>query len=158
MKTRIVHTKVWKDEFFAELELIPKLLFLYLITNERINLSGRYEITDREILFDLSISKDQLLSAKESLSEKFIFDNGWVIVKNHDKYNNYSGEKNEIAKMREMEYMPKGIQDRYPIDTVLPNGDTLRNQKPKTINKKSEIINKKTETIKAEIRRNLSMY
>ena len=38
MKTRIVHTKIWQDDYFVNLSFQEKVLFLYLISNEYIML------------------------------------------------------------------------------------------------------------------------
>lgn len=77
---------------------------------------------------------------------KFSFYEGWIKVLNHDKYNNYSGPKNEVAIEREFSLISQGIienLDRVSIG-YLSVADTLNNHKSEIINQKSEIINQKT--------------
>jgi len=146
MKTRIVHTKIWKDDFITKLDLVSKLIFIYLLTNESVNITGIYEIPDRFIIFDLGITKKQLEKAKELLKEKIIFKNGWVRILNIDKYNVYSGPKNEIARNRELEQAPLLLKENYtyPSDTSIDRGidrgiDTPHNTNQNTnTNKKKE--------------------
>ncbi len=150
MKTRIIQTKIWKDLYFASLQQDEKLLFLYLLTNERINLSGIYELTDREILFDTGIKEEDLKKNKKKFStdNKIHFINGWVKVINHDKYNSYTGEKNDLAKDRELSFVPKYVIDyQYPIDTPSRGMDTSINHKSKIINKKPKEENPKIQEI-----------
>jgi hypothetical protein len=144
MKTRIIQTKIWRDLYFVSLSQLEKLLFLYLITNEKINLIGIYELTDREILFDTGIKEEELEKAKKkfTLDKKIYFSGEWVKIINYDKYNAYIGEKNETAKEKELSFVPKNIIDyEYPIDGVsIPhrysenqnhNKNHNKNKKPK---------------------------
>ena len=80
---RKVHTSIWSDPFFSELDKDKKLFYLYLITNERTRQCGVYEITIRQISFDLSYSKDTVSKLlKYFISKRKI---------------NYNYETNEIA-------------------------------------------------------------
>lgn len=117
MKTRIIHTKIWDDEFFQSLSQETQLVFLYILTCQDINICGAFELADRKILYYTNISPEQLETAKSELLPKVIFKNGWVIVKNVDKYNRYVGEKNDTARKRELELVPEEI--RYCIDTSI---------------------------------------
>jgi hypothetical protein len=155
MKTRIIHTKIWKDRYFASLAEAEKLVFLYLISNERVNISGIYEITDREICFDTNVMETILKAIKDKLQkdEKFFFYDDWVVIINLHKYQNYTGEKNQCALTRELQFVPKplskilnDIRYQYPIDTLSSNDDTLINQKPETNIKKEENEDQKSQT------------
>lgn len=145
MKTRIIQTKIWKDNYYGELNRVEKLLFIYLLTNEKVNLCGMYELSDREIKFDLDLNEAELQEAKAHLQQdgKFIFLNGWVRIINYDKYNSYTGDKNETAKEKELKLIPIELKE-YPIDSVSTILDSLNNHKSEIINKKSEIINHKS--------------
>jgi len=156
MKTRIIHTKVWKDKWFVNLSKDAKVLWLYLLTNDKINISGVYELTDREILFDTSIDTSILESKKKELYPKAVFFNGWVRVANIERYNRYRNSPlNEIAYRKEMSYLS---EDEFrglgiPTDTSIY---TPINKKQEIINNKSEIRNKKRiEDIKKETREKL---
>lgn len=152
MKTRIVHTKFWNDKYIGELNPTEKLLFLYLITNEKIGLSGIYECSDRVIQFETGLSSSQIEQIKNKFVEdnKFLFSEGWVKVQNVDKYQVYKGSSNETAKNRELELVPDTVLDYFDrVSTgCLHPADSLRNKKQETRNKKQEIKNKKPANLK----------
>lgn len=147
MKTRIIHTRIWKDEYFSNLNIKEKIVFIYLLTNENINLCGIYELPDKYICFDTGVSQSDLIKIKNKFMEsgKIIFFNGWVKISNHEKYNtNYSGSKNEVAFQREISTISESVLkelDRLSIDYQYPSDST--------INHKSKIINNKSETFKS---------
>jgi hypothetical protein len=57
---RKVHTSFWSDSFVSELDTDHKLFYIYLMTNERTRQCGVYEITKRQISFDLGYSIDKI--------------------------------------------------------------------------------------------------
>jgi len=142
MKTRIIYTKFWHDNYISDLSIKEKLLFIYLTTNEQVNICGIYELPDKYIKFDLGLKQSELNKMKQKFMEdnKFIFINGWIKVVNHDIYNKFVGEKNNVAKEKELALIPIKIKVfRYPINSVSTNGDTLNNINQyinKNINKK----------------------
>lgn len=109
MKTRLIHTKIWQDEWFYKLKEIEKLLFIYLITNDRIGFTGAYECPDRLICFDVGITLEQLEKCKERFFERVIFKNGWIIVLNSDKYNIFKGLRLDPAVKKEKELLPEWV-------------------------------------------------
>ena len=148
MKTRIVFTKIWKDSYFLKLSQQEQLVFLFLITNDSVGLTGIYELDDSVITSALKISQTQLNKIKQKFiaDRKFSFYEGWIKILNHDKYNNYSGPKNEIAIEREFSLISQGIienLDRVSIG-YLSVADTLNNHKSEIINHKSEIKDQKS--------------
>ena len=68
---RKIHTSIWSDAFFSELDNEKKLFYLYLLTNERTKQCGVYEITKRQISFDLLYSIDRV----SELIKYFILEN-----------------------------------------------------------------------------------
>jgi len=57
---RKLHTSFWSDSFVEELDKDQKLFYLYLLTNERTNQCGVYEITKKQISYDLGYSIDRV--------------------------------------------------------------------------------------------------
>lgn len=55
---RKIHTSFWSDSFVSELEKEKKLFYLYLLTNERTRQCGVYEITKKQIAYDLGYTID----------------------------------------------------------------------------------------------------
>jgi hypothetical protein len=155
MKTRIVFTKIWKDTYFSNLSQLEQLTFLYLITNDSVGLTGIYELDDRSITSALKITQQQFNKVKEKFmtDKKISFYNGWIKIHNHDKYNNFSGSKNEIAVNREISLISSEVIENldrvsigYPLLTDTLKGDTLNNHKSIINNHKSITINQKSKT------------
>lgn len=140
MKTRIVHTRFWQDSFIASLPLHEKTLFIYLLTNDRVSISGIYELPDSYIKADLGLTQKQLDDAKSKFTQnnKIIFQNGWIKIVNADKYNSFSGEKLDKAREKELALVPQElIGYRYSIDTSIDTSMHTPN-KHKHINNQKE--------------------
>lgn len=91
-KLRSLNTGIWNDTWFEELSVDRKLLFIYLITNERTNMLGIYEISIRKISFETGIPADKITESFVYFekSEKIKYQNNRVILLNflkHQKYN-----------------------------------------------------------------------
>lgn len=150
MKTRILHTKFWTDSFILNLTTKEKCLFLYFITNERINICGVYELPDKIIMTETGLTSEELQNAKQKFEEsgRMFFHNSWICVKNVEKYNTYSGPSNEKARKKEISLIPEEFIDHIKnidpsVDTSVytaHNTNTNQNTNQNT-NKKSEIRN-----------------
>jgi hypothetical protein len=140
MKTRIIHTRFWKDSYISALNPKEKLVFIYLLTNEYINLCGVYELPDKYIRLDLDITQEELDLAKYKFTKdnKFYFREGWVMVVNHTKYNSYGGGMQKKALLREVSLIPSQLP-YTSMDTSMDTHPIL------DLKKKEEIINNKTE-------------
>ncbi|MDO8885747.1 hypothetical protein [Candidatus Oleimmundimicrobium sp.] len=154
IKTRIIYTKFWQDNYISDLKAKEKLAFIYFITNEKVNICGIYELPDKYIRLGLDLTVKELDTIKEKLStdNKFLFIDGWIKIVNFEFYNKFIGEKNEIAKEKELALIPARIIEYqyptpYPTDRVSLNGDTLNNHKPITNNHKLITINPKSKPL-----------
>lgn len=78
---RKIHTSFWSDSFISELEKEKKLFYLYLLTNERTRQCGVYEITKKQIAYDLGYSIDTVSKQLE-----------YFIKKGKVKYNEVTNE------------------------------------------------------------------
>ncbi len=152
MKTRIIHTRFWQDNFVSSLNHKEKLVFIYLLTNDRVNLVGIYELPDKYIKVDLNLTESELQRIKQKLhkANRILFKNGWIKIVRHDKYNSYKGKTVNKAKKKELSNIPVFfIQDGGGIDTSIDTSiDTPNNHKSKTINQKSKIKNNKYSSLK----------
>lgn len=151
MNTRVIHTKLWKDEFFADLTASEKVAFLYFITNERINVLHCYEVSNRELRFDTGLTDSQIQQAKEKFQQagKMYFFKDWVFLKNACKYQKFEGETNDKAKEKIKETMGDDVSRWFtqvsdtnfePIDT---NNESIDTPQRGSNNQKLEISNKK---------------
>lgn len=84
-KFRMVHTEFWSDVKVVE-EMTPedKYFFLYLLTNEKTTQIGIYQITKKQMAFDMGYSIESI----NSLLQRFI---------DHHKMIRYNPETREIA-------------------------------------------------------------
>lgn len=96
---RMVHTEFWDDPKVVE-EMTPedKFFFLYLLTNSNTTQTGIYQITKKQMAFDMGYSLESI----NSLLERFIKHHKIVIynpetreiaIKNWGKYNFNRGGK-----------------------------------------------------------------
>lgn len=138
MKTRIIYTKIWEDDFFSALSLSQKALFMYFITNPRIGQTGIYEISDRIITFETGATNAQLNEVKDIFTKanKVLFRDGWVKVVNTNKYNTYTGDNNDKARIKEEEGIPNVVISSFDtppegVDTpsIPVEGTTNHNKK-----------------------------
>ncbi|WHY76258.1 DnaD domain protein [Neobacillus sp. WH10] len=84
-KFRMIHTEFWDDPKVVE-EMTPedKFFFLYLLTNSNTTQIGIYQITKKQIAFDMGYS----IESVNALLERFI---------NHHKIVVYNQETRELA-------------------------------------------------------------
>lgn len=87
---RKIHLSFWSDTFIQDLDSEHKLFYLYLLTNANTKQCGVYEISKRQISFDLGCSIDRV-----SILLKYFSDMGRIM---------YSPETNEIALKNWMKY------------------------------------------------------
>ena len=98
-KLRSINTAIWSDSWFEELNPTAKLLFIYLITNEKNNMLGVYEITLRKISFDTGIDKttiEKALKEFESIRKVRFIDNH-IMLPNFIKHQSYNTNMKKSA-------------------------------------------------------------
>ena len=138
MKTRVIQTKIWKDPYFHSLKQDEAHFFIYLLTNENINMVGTYELCDEEVTLWVKIPPKRIQEIKSKFQKdgKFVFYKGWVKVVNHERYNNYGkGDRQKVAYERELALIPTLDTS---IDTSMYTG--IDTTPIPTINPKSKII------------------
>lgn len=116
------------------------MFFIYLLSNQYINISGIFELPDRIISLETGLTTAQILQAKKDLHGKVFFMDGWIRILNVDKYNSYKNSpKNKIAFTKEMLCVPEKIKN-IVVDTSIDTSiDTPINHKSEIINHKSGI-------------------
>lgn len=116
MKSRIIQTKFWSDAFIDSLDWKAKYLFMFLLSNDKIGLTGAYEVTDREMSYFTGLSSDEVAKAKKDLKNKVLFPKlGWVVIKNALRYNNYArSETQKKAYIKEYNALPDEVKELVP--------------------------------------------
>ena len=114
-KNRYINTKFWSDNWIADLDPVEKLLFLYLITNEKTNICGLYELPLKYMAVETGIDKEMIIKIlKRFQKEKKIFHyNGWVAISNFIKHQNYKNEKIKKGIELCMSEIPCKILDKF---------------------------------------------
>jgi hypothetical protein len=92
---RQIHTKIWRDNWFLELDTDEKLLFIYLFSNDNSNLAGIYELNERIIQLETGLDKTRIreILNKFKLANKVHFQDGIVWIVNMQKYHSNAGTK-----------------------------------------------------------------
>jgi hypothetical protein len=129
-KYRQVHTHIWKDGWFLDLEPAHKLFFIYLFSNERASISGLYELPRRVMSFESGLTLTEIQDAFDAFAEagKALYQDGVVWVVNLRKYHETASPKvqkcilDDVSRIKDCEL--KGIYcEKYGIDRV--SYDTL---------------------------------
>lgn len=106
---RTIQTETWDDPWFADLAPNAKLLFLFLITNRRVNQCGAMEITMRQISFETGLPAATIPGLIESFGDRIKWwpDHQILIIRNfyrHQRAN--TGDKFDIAATKSAESLP----------------------------------------------------
>jgi len=91
-KLRSINTAIWSDVWFEELTTSEKLLFIYLITNEKTNMLGVYEVSIKKIAFETSIDKATVEKALKGFERdgKIKYAVNRVILYNYLKHQSFN--------------------------------------------------------------------
>lgn len=120
---RKIHTSFWSDSFTSELERDKKLFYLYLLTNERTTQCGIYEITKKQISFDLGYSIDTVSKLIKDFEKsgkiKYNEQTKEIAIKNWLKYNSSSSPKVQSCIDKEFKLVKDTLLIQYlnSIDT-----------------------------------------
>jgi hypothetical protein len=101
MKSRKFESKLFTDPYIESLTLEEKFVYIYYLFNSKVNWLGCYEISDRQVLFEvgdwLSTSSLQIIKDKFNIDNKIKFYKHYVIIRNSEHYDNHM---NNIQLMR----------------------------------------------------------
>ncbi len=98
-KLRSISTSFWSDPFIEDLSPNEKLLFIYLITNERTNMLGIYEASTAKMSFETGIEKsiiEKALKGFERLN-KVKYVNNYVVLVNYLKHQRFNTNMKKSA-------------------------------------------------------------
>ena len=157
-KHRIVKSDFWDDDYIVSLPVLERYLFFYLLTNEKTNILGIYEITLRRIKFDTSLDIEMIEKTLEkfSIKDKIHYIDQYILMVNFHKHQNPSGTM-VVGIKKLLNNLPKGVIDfilskkskiynrlyrGYLIDYAYPYIDK-DNNKNKSKNKKSHLFSDK---------------
>lgn len=137
-KLRSVSTSFWSDPFIEELSPEAKLLYLYLITNDKTNMLGVYESSIKKMSFETDISKENIktyLNNFEGFGKIQYLDN-YIILVNYAKHQRYNTNMRKSA-IQIYNCLPDSI--KFCID--LPSDmESLKESKPVKAIEKAEAV------------------
>lgn len=98
-KLRSLSTAFWSDPFIEDLTPQQKLLFVYLVTNDKTNMLGIYESTIRKMSFETSINKSDIEKALKEFQDKgkVKYIDNYVVLVNYMKHQNYNTNMKKSA-------------------------------------------------------------
>ncbi|MCR5810976.1 MAG: hypothetical protein K6G34_06200 [Lachnospiraceae bacterium] len=126
---RNIQMSFWTDAKIAD-TFTPdeKLMYLYLLTNPHTNLCGCYEISSRQIAFEIGFKREQIEKLIKSLQDKRVIvystDSREVLLVNWHKYNWTSSEKLRKPLREEVKKVKKSEFRRY-LERILYGTDTV---------------------------------
>jgi len=102
MKGRVIQSKFWSDKWVLTLTAEEKLAYLYLLLNESLNVLSLFELSEELMSFETKIKKEEISRMLNMFQQagKIDYFNGYILLKNASKYQNYSGVKNYQGKVR----------------------------------------------------------
>lgn len=124
---RKINTTFWSDPFICDLPADKKLFYLYLLTNERTKQCGIYDISKRQISFDLGLdnktASDNITFFQKCGKIMFSESTNEIAIKNWDRFNGSTSPK--VVKCVESEL--KLVKNRVLIEYIYST-DTLSQQ------------------------------
>lgn len=98
-KLRSISTSFWSDPFIEELTPTHKLLFIYLITNDKTNMLGIYENSVKKMAFETGIEKKDVVNGLKAFERlgKVQHKNNYVILTNYMKHQNFNTNMKKSA-------------------------------------------------------------
>ena len=127
MAYRLVYTEFWQDAVVME-EMTPedKYFYLYLLTNPNTNMVGIYQITKKQIAFELGYSIESVNSLMDRFEKhhnliKYDPKTREIFIRKYAKYNlNKGGKPVEDCIKKELEKI-KNIEWLTEVIDLIPN-------------------------------------
>lgn len=118
-KNIFINTDFWTDTWVVDhLNPLDRYLFLYLFTNPHTNVAGVYELSLRIMGFETGMDREELVRMLKRLEPHVIYQDGWVILRNGIKHQNYKNEKMKTAIETRLSAVPSEILQhiKFPKD------------------------------------------
>jgi len=98
-KLRSVSTAVWSDVWFEDLTPAQKLIWLYLITNEKTNMLGIYEASTKKIAFETGVNRSDVEKALKQFEKdgRVKYESYHVILTKFLKHQNFNTNMKKSA-------------------------------------------------------------
>jgi len=119
-KQRMIETSVWTNsKRFRKLDVVQKLLYLFLISNPQHSLCGAYEMFDDDIAHLTGIDERNLPHVFAALEREGLasYVDGWVVIHHYKVRDTNASVQTRVEKDREK--VPGHILDILDSDSLL---------------------------------------
>lgn len=160
-KKRYFDTKFWSDSWVVDkLNPLDRYLFFYLTTNDKTNIAGVYELPLRTMANELGLDKEEVTRMLKRLEPKVHYADGWVVLVNAIKHQNYHNSKIKEGIRRELCNAPPALlelvklPDDADIDLTcdIPKRDEsyMSHTRPIALNRDRDLIESNKDLIKSK--------
>ena len=128
-KKRMIDTDFWTDSWVVDtLNPLDSHLFIYLFTNPQSNIAGVYKLSLKVMSQQIGLEREELARMLKRLEPKVRYVDGWVILVNGIKHQNYKNSKIKTGIEIALESVPPEILQyvNWPkdYDNPKPAGST----------------------------------
>jgi len=122
-KQRVIKDEMWDDEWFYDLDPSEKLVWLFLLTNQRANIIGIYKVNTRWIANLTGFDKDVVSTILDRFikEEKIIFEDDWLALVNFHKHLAYKNPSIALGIRRLKESLTGCPQSVHSVYLTLLN-------------------------------------
>jgi hypothetical protein len=136
MASRVLHDSVWGDAWFQDLPPVSKLLWVYLLTNSHLEVSGIYQITPKTMSNETGIPVIDVNGILEGFvaDKKIVYESNVVGIVNYHRHNGMmNNPKYRVAIRKSLDKLDESIRTlfcaRLAIDTQsIPNALAIDTQ------------------------------
>ena len=131
---RSVDTRFWRDGWVRKLNALDRYVFLYFLTNEHSTWCGVYEVDLSMIAFETGVDENDLKkSILPRLVPKIVYIDGWVVIKNFEKYHSNRSPQTQEGIKNAWKLVPPYIMAKiskivippiYPLEGASPSTST----------------------------------
>lgn len=126
-KQRVVKDEIWDDEWFYDLDPSEKLVWLFLLTNPRTNITGVFKINTRWIANLTGFDKDVIKTILTRFVDdgKIVYEDDWIALINFHKHLAYKNPSVALGIKRLGETLTGCPQAVYSVYLTLLNSTLL---------------------------------
>lgn len=98
---RPIKTTIWHDGWFYSLKTEEKLVWIFLLTNEHLHISGIYQLPKPLVRAFVGVDSAEEILAKFENDGKIVMKEGWIFIKNY--------LKNQVKQINKFDNIVKSI-------------------------------------------------
>ena len=134
-KQRYIDTRFWHDSWVVNLDPIERLVYLYLLTNDKTSICGVYEIPVRMIAFETGLDKEitEKILKRFEKEKKIKYEGEWVAIKNFLKYQATHNPKIQAGINYELTHCPESLVNWIESKNFIPLSRKVRNKIGKSL-------------------------